>query len=293
VDGRHPVIEVTNDEPFIPNDTVLDRQSNQILIVTGPNMGGKSTYLRQVALICILAQMGSFVPAAEAEIGLVDRVFTRIGAMDFLSVGQSTFMVEMLETANILNNATDGSLILLDEIGRGTSTFDGLSIAWAVAEYLHDKQDVQAKTLFATHYHELTELELTMERIKNYHVSVKEWKEDIIFLRRIVPGASDQSYGIHVARLAGIPQSVIERAREILFNLEKQELDDAGLPRIAYGSSQERDKSQFLLFHEDRDREFLEEMKQEIESWDLDKLSPIEALNLLSAMKDKIARKKK
>jgi DNA mismatch repair protein MutS len=223
--------------------------------------------------------MGSFVPASEAEIGLVDRIFTRIGAMDFLSVGHSTFMVEMLETANILNNATNKSLILLDEIGRGTSTFDGLSIAWAVAEYLHDKRDVQAKTLFATHYHELTELELTMERIKNYHVSVKEWKEDIIFLRKIIPGASDQSYGIHVARLAGIPLSVIERAKEILFNLEKQELDDAGLPRIAYGSS--------------RERKFLEEMKQEIESWDLDTLSPLEALNLLSDLKDKIAGKKK
>ncbi len=292
VEGRHPVIEVTNDEPFIPNDTLLDRETNQILIVTGPNMGGKSTYLRQVALICILAQMGSFVPASEAEIGLVDRIFTRIGAMDFLSVGHSTFMVEMLETANILNNATNNSLILLDEIGRGTSTFDGLSIAWAVAEYLHDKQDFQAKTLFATHYHELTELELTMERIKNYHVSVKEWKEDIIFLRKIVPGASDRSYGIHVARLAGIPRSVIERAKEILFNLEKQELDDAGLPRIAYGSSQERDKSQFLLFQEDRDREFLEEMKQEIESCNLETFSPLEALNLLSDLKDKIVRKK-
>jgi DNA mismatch repair protein MutS len=292
VDGRHPVIEATNEEPFIPNDTYLDREAEQILIVTGPNMGGKSTYLRQVALICILAQMGSFVPASEAEIGLVDRVFTRIGAMDFLSVGQSTFMVEMLETANILNNATNNSLILLDEIGRGTSTFDGLSIAWAVAEYLHDKEDVRAKTLFATHYHELTELELTMERIKNYHVSVKEWKEDIIFLRKIVPGASDQSYGIHVARLAGIPLPVIERAKEILFNLEKQELDDAGLPRIAYGSSPDRDKSQFLLFQEDQDREFLEEVMEEIESWDLDALSPLEALNLISDLKEKINRKK-
>jgi DNA mismatch repair protein MutS len=292
-EGRHPVIEVTNEEPFIPNDTYLDREAEQILIVTGPNMGGKSTYLRQVALICILAQMGSFVPASKAEIGLVDRIFTRIGAMDFLSVGQSTFMVEMLETANILNNATNNSLILLDEIGRGTSTFDGLSIAWAVAEYLHDKEDVRAKTLFATHYHELTELELTMERIKNYHVSVKEWKEDIIFLRKIVPGASDQSYGIHVARLAGIPLPVLERAKEILFNLEKQELDDTGLPRIAYGSSPERNKSQFLLFQEDRHREFLEEVIEEIESWDLDALSPLEALNLFSDLKEKISRKKK
>jgi DNA mismatch repair protein MutS len=293
LEGRHPVIEITNEEPFIPNDTYLDRENDQILIVTGPNMGGKSTYLRQVALICILAQMGSFVPASEAEIGLVDRIFTRIGAMDFLSVGHSTFMVEMLETANILNNSTNNSLILLDEIGRGTSTFDGLSIAWAVAECLHDKEEVRAKTLFATHYHELTELELTMERIKNYHVSVKEWKEDIIFLRKIIPGPSDQSYGIHVARLAGIPHSVIERAKEILFNLEKKELDDAGLPRIAYGSSIERDKSQLLLFQEDKDREFLEELKGEIEAWDLDSLSPLEALNLLSDLKERINRKKK
>jgi DNA mismatch repair protein MutS len=293
VEGRHPVIEVTNQEPFIPNDTYLDTEKEQILIVTGPNMGGKSTYLRQVALICILAQMGSFVPASQAQIGLIDRVFTRIGAMDFLSVGQSTFMVEMLETANILNNATQNSLILLDEIGRGTSTFDGISIAWAVAEYLHNKEGVRAKTLFATHYHELTELELTLERIKNYHVSVKERKENIIFLRKIVAGASDKSYGIHVARLAGIPLPVIERAKEILFNLEKQELDEAGLPRIAYGSSPERDKSQYLLFQDDRDWEFLEEMREEIESWDLDSLSPLETLNLVSELKEKIARKKK
>ncbi len=293
LEGRHPVIEVTNDDPFIPNDTNLDRESSQILIVTGPNMGGKSTYLRQVALICILAQMGSFVPAREAEIGLVDRIFTRIGAMDFLSVGHSTFMVEMLETANILNNATNDSLILLDEIGRGTSTFDGLSIAWAVAEYLHDKEDVRAKTLFATHYHELTELDMTLERIKNYHVSVKEWKDDIIFLRKIVPGPSDQSYGIHVARLAGIPKPVIERSKEILFNLEKKELDDAGFPRISYGYSHKRDKAQFLLFREDMDREFLEDMKEEIDSWDLDSIAPLEALNLLSELKERIKRKKK
>ncbi len=293
VEGRHPVIEVTNEEPFIPNDTYLDREANQILIVTGPNMGGKSTYLRQVALICILAQMGSFVPASEAEIGMVDRIFTRIGAMDFLSVGQSTFMVEMLETANILNNATDDSLILLDEIGRGTSTFDGLSIAWAVAESLHGREDIRPKTLFATHYHELTELDMTMERIKNYHVSVKEWKDDIVFLRKIVPGPSDQSYGIHVARLAGIPNSVIERAREILFNLEKKELDDTGRPRISYGSTQKRDKSQFLLFQEDQDREFLEDIKEEIKGWDLEALSPLEALNLLSELKERIKKKGK
>jgi DNA mismatch repair protein MutS len=292
VEGRHPVIEVTNEDPFIPNDTYLDRAEDQILIVTGPNMGGKSTYLRQVALISILAQMGSFVPAKEAEIGIVDRIFTRIGAMDFLSVGQSTFMVEMLETAKILNNATEKSLILLDEIGRGTSTFDGLSIAWAVAEYLHEKEEIRAKTLFATHYHELTELALTLNRIKNYHVSVKEWKDDIIFLRKIVSGPSDQSYGLHVAKLAGIPRSVVDRAKEILFNLEKEELDDSGLPRLAYGSSRRRGKDQLLLFEEDRRQELLEEIEDEIEKCDISDLKPLDALNFLSRLKEKIKRTK-
>ncbi len=289
-EGRHPVIEVSNEEPFIPNDTYLDRDENQILIVTGPNMGGKSTYLRQVALICILAQMGSFVPAKEATVGVVDRIFTRIGAMDFLNVGQSTFMVEMIESSNILHNATPRSLILLDEIGRGTSTFDGLSIAWAVAEYLHDREEISPKTLFATHYHELTELALTLERIKNYHVSVKEWKDDIIFLRKIVPGPSDQSYGIHVAKLAGIPRQVIERAKEILFNLEKQELDDSGLPRIAHHSPRQRDKAQLLLFKEDREQQILNEIKEEIESSDIASLTPLEALNFLNRLKGKLKK---
>ena len=288
VEGRHPVIEVTNEEPFIPNDAYLDGAENQILIITGPNMGGKSTYLRQVALICILAQMGSFVPAKEAEIGVVDRIFTRIGAMDFLSVGQSTFMVEMLETAKILNNATENSLILLDEIGRGTSTFDGLSIAWAVAEYLHEKEESRAKTLFATHYHELTELALTLKRIKNYHISVKEWKDDIIFLRKIVPGPSDRSYGIHVAKLAGIPRSVLDRAKEVLFNLEKQELDSSGLPRLAYRSSKKRDKAQFLLFKEDREQEMLKDIKEEIENCNISELTPLAAMNFLNQLKEKI-----
>jgi DNA mismatch repair protein MutS len=287
-EGRHPVIEKSSGEPFIPNDTLLDCGENQILIVTGPNMGGKSTYLRQVALICILAQTGSFVPAAEARVGLVDRIFTRIGAMDFLNVGQSTFMVEMLETANILNNASPRSLILLDEIGRGTSTFDGLSIAWAVAEYLHEKEDVRPKTLFATHYHELTELALTMKRIKNYHVSVKEWKDDIVFLRKIIPGPSDQSYGIHVAKLAGIPRSVIDRAREVLFNLEKLELDESGLPRLAYRSRLKRDKAQLLLFKEEREQEKLREIQQELDSCDLSRLTPLEALNFLNELKEKL-----
>ena len=293
VEGRHPVIEVTNDEPFIPNDTYLDRKDDQILIVTGPNMGGKSTYLRQVALICILAQTGSFVPAKEAEIGVVDRIFTRIGAMDFLIAGQSTFMVEMLETARILNNATDKSLILLDEIGRGTSTFDGLSIAWAVAEYIHEKEEVRAKTLFATHYHELTELSLTLPRIKNSHVTVKEREDEIVFLRKIVPGPSDQSYGIHVAKLAGVPRDVIDRAKEILFNLEKQELDDAGRPRLAYRSSKKRDKAQLFLFQQDREQALLEDIKGDIDKCNVSEMTPLDALNFLSQLKRKIKSGKK
>jgi DNA mismatch repair protein MutS len=283
--GRHPVIEVTSAGTFIPNDTHIDCRDDQILIITGPNMGGKSTYLRQVALISIMAQMGSFVPASAASLGLVDRIFTRIGAMDLLSAGQSTFMVEMLETANILNSATPKSLILLDEVGRGTSTFDGLSIAWAVAEHLHEKESLRAKTLFATHYHELTELALTLKRIKNYHVSVKEWKEDVIFLRKIVPGPSDQSYGIHVAKLAGIPREVIDRAREILFNLEKQEFDESGQPRMAYRSPGRGDRSQRLLFPEDREFAVLEEIKDRLESFDPAAMTPLEALNLLNEMK--------
>jgi len=287
-EGRHPVIEMTSAEPFIPNDTHLDRDEDQILIVTGPNMGGKSTYLRQVALIIILGQMGSFVPARRAEIGVVDRIFTRIGAMDFLNVGQSTFMVEMLETANILNNATPRSLLLLDEIGRGTSTFDGLSIAWAVAEYLHEKEDVRPMTLFATHYHELTDLALTMKRIKNAHVSVKEWKDEVIFLRKIIPGPSDQSYGIHVAKLAGVPRSVIERAKEVLFNLEKLELDETGRPRLAYRSSRRRNKAQLLLFAEERELERWRELRDWAEEVDISSLTPLDALNILSDLKRRI-----
>jgi DNA mismatch repair protein MutS len=287
-EGRHPVIEVCQGEPFIPNDTDLDCGENQILIITGPNMGGKSTYLRQVALIVILGQMGSFVPARSAEIGRVDRIFTRIGAMDFLSVGQSTFMVEMLETAGILHNATLRSLVLLDEVGRGTSTFDGLSIAWAVAEYLHEREDLRARTLFATHYHELTDLALTLNRIKNYHVAVREWKDEIVFLRKIVPGPSDKSYGIHVAKLAGIPKDVIDRAREILFNLEKQELDEAGAPRLAYRTLKAQNRNQLLLFAEDREIARLRDLEREIGSLDLASLSPLEALNILEALKGRI-----
>lgn len=287
-DGRHPVIEVMNEDPFIPNDTYLDRKDDQIHIITGPNMGGKSTFLRQTALIVILSQMGSFVPADAAEIGLVDRIFTRIGAMDFISVGQSTFMVEMLETANILNNATAESLILLDEVGRGTSTFDGLSLAWAIAEYLHEQESIRAKTLFATHYHELTELALTMDRIKNYHVTVKEQQGEITFLRKVVPGPSDQSYGIHVAKLAGLPGSVLIRAREVLFNLEKKELDDTGRPKISYRASNKIDRSQYLLFEEDKEQAVLSELKERMAVLDLDNLTPLQALNLLEEFKAKL-----
>ncbi|MGZ5503917.1 MAG: MutS-related protein, partial [Chthoniobacterales bacterium] len=207
------------EEKFVPNDTSLDGETMRLAIITGPNMAGKSTYIRQVALIVLMAQIGSFVPAASAEIGVVDRIFTRVGATDDLSRGQSTFMVEMNETANIVNNATARSLVILDEIGRGTSTFDGLSIAWSVAEFLHDQ--VKARTLFATHYHELTKLAEQRAGVCNYNVAVREWNEQIIFLRKIVPGGADRSYGIQVARLAGLPKEILDRAKNILAHLEK------------------------------------------------------------------------
>ncbi|UKI33368.1 MAG: DNA mismatch repair protein MutS [Lentisphaeria bacterium] len=220
--GRHPVLDaLLGAENFVPNDCLLDGDRNRMMIITGPNMAGKSTYIRQTALLVIMAQMGSFIPAESAEIGLVDRIFTRVGAADDLARGQSTFMVEMVETANILNHVTPKSLVILDEIGRGTSTFDGLSIAWAVAEFLHDDPQCRCRTQFATHYHELTELAQTRRGVNNYNVAVKEYGDQIIFLRQIVPGASDRSYGIHVAKLAGIPAPVIERANVILELLEK------------------------------------------------------------------------
>jgi len=233
-EGRHPIIEQMPDaERFVPNDTTLDCENNQLLIITGPNMAGKSTYIRQVAMLAVMAQMGSFVPAESAQVGVIDRVFTRVGASDDLSRGRSTFMVEMQETANILNNATERSLIVLDEIGRGTSTFDGISIAWAVAEHLHNVETVKAKTLFATHYHELTDLTMTMGGVKNYNILVRERNDEIAFLRKIVPGGADKSYGIQVARLAGMPLSVVQRAKEILSNLEDGEFGDKGQPKIA------------------------------------------------------------
>ncbi len=245
-DGRHPVLERSEgNERFIPNDVLLDLEDNKLLIITGPNMAGKSTYMRQVAIITLMAQAGSFVPAGSAKIGITDRIFTRIGASDYLAGGQSTFMVEMIETANILNNATERSLIILDEVGRGTSTFDGISIAWAVAEYIAG--ELKSRTLFATHYNELTELSITAEGVRNYNVSVKEWGEEIIFLRKIIKGSADKSYGIQVARLAGLPENVINRAKEVLANLEKEELCETGEPKFA-GRKKKRAAEQLDLF---------------------------------------------
>jgi DNA mismatch repair protein MutS len=285
LDGRHPVLERMGlSERFVPNDTQMDNQEHQILIITGPNMAGKSTYLRQVALIILMAQMGCFVPAKEATIGVVDRIFTRIGALDNIMRGQSTFMVEMMETARILNQATSRSLVVLDEIGRGTSTFDGLSIAWAVAEYLHDHASLRPKTLFATHYHELTELTLTKERVKNYNVAVKEWGGEIIFLRKIVEGGTNRSYGIQVARLAGLPQGVIDRAKEILSNLEKGELDTLGMPKIAttkVAGSKPKPPLQPSLFP------IPDPIRAELKKVRPDQITPLEALNILDELKKK------
>ena len=253
-DGRHPVLDARmTDSAFVPNDCLLDTSSNQIGLITGPNMAGKSTFIRQVALLVIMAQMGSFIPVRKARIGMADRIFTRVGAADDLSRGQSTFMVEMVETANILNHATPRSLIILDEIGRGTSTFDGLSLAWAIAEFLHDTPTSKARTLFATHYHELTDLALTKPGVKNYNVLVREQGEEILFLRKIAPGIADKSYGIHVARLAGIPRQIIDRAAQVLKNLEATEFDelDRTKPRLAEtkrkGRRKPNDENQLLL----------------------------------------------
>ena len=282
--GRHPVVEtlLPIGETFIPNDTELSNHDQQILVITGPNMAGKSTYIRQVGLIVLLAQMGSFVPADSAEIGVVDRIFTRVGASDNLAGGESTFLVEMNEMANILNNATSKSLLLLDEIGRGTSTFDGLSIAWSIVEYLHNAPDVAAKTLFATHYHELTELELILPRVKNYNVSVKEWGDKIIFLRKIVPGGSDQSYGVQVARLAGLPGEVISRAKEVLANLESDVLTPNREPKIARHhrrATNETARQMDLFAAESR------EIKSALQSIDVNQLTPLEALLKLNELK--------
>jgi DNA mismatch repair protein MutS len=284
-DGRHPVVErLAGGNGFVPNDVLLDLEKNHFLIITGPNMAGKSTYIRQVALIVLMAQMGSFVPASRAKIGVADRIFTRIGAADSLARGQSTFMVEMNEVADILRHATKRSLIILDEVGRGTSTFDGLSIAWAAAEYIHDAPSLGARTLFATHYHELTELSVTKEGVRNFNIAVREWGEKIIFLRKITEGGTNRSYGIQVARLAGVPAEVITRAKEILHNLEKGELDEAGMPKIARGRKIDRkNANQLNLFSGEGDA-----ILDEIRSLDPMRLTPLDALQLLGDWKTRL-----
>ena len=280
-EGRHPVIEkMLGVGNFVPNDTILDKDENRLAVITGPNMAGKSTYMRQVALITLMAQIGSFVPATEAEIGVVDKIFTRVGASDDLSMGQSTFMVEMMEVATILKEATENSLVILDEIGRGTSTYDGLSIAWAVAEYIADKEKCGAKTLFATHYHELIELADKQEGIKNYSIAVKEKGEDIIFLRKIVEGGTDESYGIHVARLAGVPKVVTKRANEILRSLERKSM--------LSGKKVEKENKNVVEGQFDMFNYKLAEIAHEIDKINLNELTPIDALNTLLKIKEKM-----
>ena len=285
-EGRHPVIEksLPLGEKYIPNDIFLDRETQQIIMVTGPNMSGKSAILRQTAIICLLAQIGSFVPAKHAELGILDKIFTRVGASDNISAGESTFMVEMNESANILNNITERSLILLDEIGRGTSTYDGISIAWAIAEYLH-QHPAQPKTLFATHYHELNEMQVTFERIKNFHVSIEENKGNIIFLRKLVAGGSEHSFGIHVAKLAGMPAKVVARAREILKTLEESRSQEKTTEKIKRVTEENIQLSFFQL-----DDPVLENIREELTKIDINTLTPIEALMKLNAIKKMIGR---
>jgi DNA mismatch repair protein MutS len=277
--GRHPVVERSlGNECFVPNDTYLCNKDAQLIVLTGPNMSGKSTYLKQVALIVLLAQVGSFVPADSATIGIVDRIFTRIGASEDLAAGQSTFMVEMMEAANILNNATHKSLIILDEIGRGTSTYDGLSIAWAVAEFIHNHPKLRAKTLFATHYHELIDLASSLPRVKNFNVAVVEEEGKVIFLRKVIPGGADKSYGIHVAQLAGLPMSVVHRAQEVLAGLEssqpRQKQTEAARPK-------KEPIPQLALFGDKAP------LIEEISQLDIDSMSPLEAITRLYELKRK------
>ena len=285
-EGRHPVIEksLPLGEKYIPNDIFLDRESQQIMMVTGPNMSGKSAVLRQTAIICLLAQIGSFVPAKHAEIGVLDRVFTRVGASDNISAGESTFMVEMNESANILNNITERSLILLDEIGRGTSTYDGISIAWAIAEYLH-QHPTQPKTLFATHYHELNEMQNSFSRIKNYHIAIQENKNNVIFLRKLVAGGSEHSFGIYVAKLAGMPTKVVNRAKEILKTLENSRSQDQNTESIKRVTEENLQLSFFQL-----DDPALESIREELTQIDINTLTPIEALMKLNKIKNMIGK---
>ncbi|MFT4848598.1 MAG: DNA mismatch repair protein MutS, partial [Sediminicola sp.] len=285
-EGRHPVIEkqLPPDSPYIANDVFLDRENQQLIMITGPNMSGKSAILRQTALIVLLAQMGSFVPAKGVRMGCVDKIFTRVGASDNISMGESTFMVEMNETASILNNISERSLVLLDEIGRGTSTYDGISIAWAISEYLHEHPS-RAKTLFATHYHEINEMTETFDRIKNYNVSVKELKNDVLFLRKLVPGGSHHSFGIHVAKMAGMPQAVLNRANKILKRLEKSHSSEELTDKMKSMAKDEMQLSFFKL-----DDPLLIELRDEILETDIDTLTPVEALMKLNEIKRMLQR---
>ena len=277
-DGRHPVIEkMLPSGSFIANDTHMDKNENRLSIITGPNMAGKSTYMRQIALITLMAQIGSFVPATSAHIGVVDKIFTRVGASDDLGMGQSTFMVEMMEVATILKEATSNSLVVLDEIGRGTSTYDGLSIAWAVAEFIADKEKCGAKTVFATHYHELIQLEDTLEGVKNYSIAVKEKGEDVIFLRKIVEGGTDESYGVHVARLAGVPKAVTKRANEILKTIERKNVLE-----------NKKENKKVVSGQLDMYNYKLAEIAHELDKVNINELTPIDALNTLVKIKEEM-----
>ena len=281
--GRHPVIEklLPSGEEYIANDLTLNTNDQQIIILTGPNMAGKSALLRQTALIVLLAQAGSFVPAESAEIGIVDKIFTRVGASDNISRGESTFMVEMLETSTILHNLSERSLVLLDEIGRGTSTYDGMSIAWSIVEYLHEHPKFRAKTLFATHYHELNDLEQIFPRVKNYHISVKEVEKRVIFLRKLVPGGVAHSFGIHVARMAGMPSDVVRRAERVLKQLESKEGSKNGKRRVSLN-----DEPVQLSFFQ-LDDPVLSSIRDELKDIDLNTISPLEAFDKLRSIKRK------
>ncbi|MFC2097678.1 DNA mismatch repair protein MutS, partial [Bacteroidota bacterium] len=270
------------DEEYVPNNVILDNDDQQVIIITGPNMSGKSALLRQTALIVLMAQVGSYVPAKRCEFGIVDKIFTRVGASDNISLGESTFMVEMNEAASILNNISSRSLILFDELGRGTSTYDGISIAWAIVEYIHEHPSAKAKTLFATHYHELNEMEKSFNRIKNYNVSVKEINNKIIFLRKLVRGGSEHSFGIHVARMAGMPKSILKRSDEILAELEGQE-KKGKLTRPVKDIAQNREGYQLQIFQ--LDDPVLKQIRDEIKNIDINNLTPIEALNKLNEIK--------
>jgi DNA mismatch repair protein MutS len=283
--GRHPVLEkVLKDRDFVPNDIRMDDEENRIFIITGSNMAGKSTFIRQIAIIVVMAQIGSFVPADGATIGVVDRVFTRVGASDRLYRGMSTFMVEMLETAYILNNATGKSLIILDEIGRGTSTFDGVSIAWAVVEFIHHSLK-GAKALFATHFHELTELNRVMRGIKNYHLAIQQWREEVVFLYKVKEGSCDESFGIHVARLAGMPPGVVKRAREILGNLRKDSFRGSLEKRFAETQASLPER-QLSLFGAEDDK--AGKAAERLRSINVDDLTPVEALNLIADIRKEL-----